>query len=130
MWARVEIKENTRVVRGHEIYPKSTSWGGAAAAHDLKIEALGVVLGPIGVSTAVEGDDLVAENVVSGGDIRRNLSCPLEAVLDEDVGGPGAGNGRVKASSFSNLEEGERPLINGIAAVIRASGEVIDDGSL
>lgn len=104
--------------------------GAGLAIVDSKVETEGVVLGTFRLAGRMEGDDLVAENVVSGGDIRRNLSCPLEAVLDEDVGGPGAGNGRVKASSFSNLEEGERPLINGIAAVIRASGEVIDDGSL
>jgi hypothetical protein len=45
---------------------------------------LGVVLGAVRVSSAVETDDLVTEHVRAGGEGSRNLDVPGEVVLCHD----------------------------------------------
>lgn len=64
----VEVEEDTGVLRGVEGSSGDTAGGGRAGASDLKVDALGVELGTVGLASGVEGDDLVTENVVARGE--------------------------------------------------------------
>jgi hypothetical protein len=53
---------------------------GGARAGDLNVDALGVGLGAVLLAGGVEGDDLVAEDVVAGGERLGDGEGPLVAV--------------------------------------------------
>lgn len=63
-------------------------WVGRARARDLDVEALGVVLRAVERAGAVQGDDLVAEDVVARGQRLGNRGGPLAALVDEGLGRP------------------------------------------
>lgn len=61
--------------------------GGARACY-LDVEALRVVLRAVERAGAVQGDDLVAEDVVAGGQRLGHRGCPLAALVDQGLGRP------------------------------------------
>jgi hypothetical protein len=73
----------------------------------------------------VQGDDLVAEDVVARGDGGGDCHGGGEAVLDELVGDPGVGR-RVDDGLGLDLDPLEAGLVD-CAAVAVAVGEVVDD---
>jgi hypothetical protein len=73
----------------------------------------------------VQGDDLVAENVVARSDGRGDRDRGREAVLDELIGDPGV-CGCVDDSVGLDLDPFEAGLVD-CAAVAVAVGEVVDD---
>ena len=79
-------------------------------ARNGKIEAERIALRAVGLAGGVEGDNLVAENVVAGRDALGDLDEPGEVVLDEDVGGPEVGRG-VDDSFAADVEEFELGLV-------------------
>jgi hypothetical protein len=84
----VKVEKDTGVVGTVKGGGGRTAGAGAATAGDLNVDALGVELGAVGVVGRVEGDDLVAENVLARGDGAGNLNVPRVAVGNELVGGP------------------------------------------
>ena len=76
-----------------------------------EIEAKRIALRAVGLTGSVEGDNLVAENVVAGRDALGNLDEPGEVVLDEDVGGPEIGCG-VDDGFAADVEELEFGLVD------------------
>lgn len=72
----VEVEENTGVLSGVERCSGDTAGGGGAGASDHEVDALGVELSAVGLSTGVEGDDLVAENVVARSKARGDVDGP------------------------------------------------------
>ena len=76
----VEVEEDTGVLSGVDTDQRLAGGSGAAAASDLEVDALGVSLGTVGLSTGVESEDLVAEDVVAGGEAGGDLNSPGEAV--------------------------------------------------
>jgi hypothetical protein len=88
--ASVEIEQNTRVVGLVKLSSLDTRRGERTTTSDLQVEALRVVLSTIGLSCSVKGNDFVAENVVAGLQLGRNLNSPGEAVGDENIGSPSA----------------------------------------
>lgn len=101
---------------------------GGTRAGDLNVDALRVALGAILLGGGVEGDDLVAKDVVARGERLGDGDSPLVAVGDELVRGPLVGTG-VEDTSAGKLEEAEAGLV-GLAAVARALGEVVDNGTV
>lgn len=61
---------------------------GGARAGDLDIEALWVVLRAVERASAVQGDDLVAEDIVAGGQRLGHRGGPLAALVDQGLGRP------------------------------------------
>ena len=93
------------------------------SAGDLDVEALGVVLGAVLGAGAVQGDGLVAEDVVSGGEAGRHGHGPGVVVGDHLVGGPAVGE-----ASLVNLDPLEGALV-GVGAVGSALGDVGQHGT-
>jgi len=62
-----------------------------AAALDLDVDALGVRLGAVAGLCRVQGDDLVAQDVVAGREVGGHGETPRVVGRDERVGDPGAG---------------------------------------
>jgi hypothetical protein len=125
----VDVEEDAGVISSVERGSGGSAGGGRAAASDLEVDALGVGLGAVGVTSGVEGEDLVAENVVAGGEAGGDLDGPGVAVGDELVGGPGARVGAGHEAGLGNLGELERGLVDG-GKVTRDGGNVVNDGAL
>lgn len=121
----VDVKENTLVVGSVQASTSRAGGGGGTAASDLEVDALGVELGAVGLASAVEGNDLVTENVVAGGDVAGDGDIPLEAVADELVGSPAAA-GQTLLGDLEELEVG----LGGAGAVSGALGEIVDERTL
>jgi len=100
-----------------------------ATASNLDVDALGVVLGTVGVLGRVKGDDLVTKDVLAGGDVLGNSDGPGEVVGDEVVRGPVLGRGVVQAS-LVNLEEREVTSRDAGAVVTSAPGQVVQNGTV
>jgi hypothetical protein len=78
----------------------------------------------------VEGEDLVADDVVARGDVLRDLEDPGEVVVHEDVGAPVAAEGAlVDQAALADAHPLEGGLVDGLA-VARTPGDVVDDGAL
>jgi hypothetical protein len=67
----------------------AAAWLSSSRALNLEVDALGVGLGAVGLTSSVQSDDLVTDNVVARGDVGEG-QVPGEVVLDEVVGGPGS----------------------------------------
>ena len=127
----VDVEENTFVLRGVESGALDAGGGGAPAARHLKVEALRVVLRAVLLAGAVQGDDLVAEDVEAGGDAGRDLDEPGVVVGDQLVRRPGARSvGAVDETDLVDLEELERVLVDRLAAGGATACEIVDDGAL
>lgn len=72
----VEVEEDTGVSGSVERGSGDTAGGGGSGASDLKVDALGVELGAVGLASGVQGEDLVTENVVARGKVRGDLDGP------------------------------------------------------
>ena len=77
----------------------------------------------------MEGDDLVAEDVLAGSDVLGDSDGPGVAVGDQVIGGPAVGSSVVEALLI-DLEEGEVTGGGGGAVVAGALGEVVEDGAV
>jgi len=127
----VDADLDASILRSVESRAENALRVGSTAASDLEVEALGVVLGTVDIASAVEGDDLVTEDVLAGSERLRNGDRPLAVSSDELVGSPLARSGAaIDQASLVNLEELKRLLVNGGAVVTSALGEVVDDGTV
>lgn len=101
-----------------------------AGARDHQIEALRVVLGTALSLRAVQGNQLVTQHVLAGGDGFGDLNEPAVVVLDQLVVTSGPGHlGVIGKADAVNLEELELGLVDGGAAAV-ALGQVVDDGAV
>ena len=97
-----------------------------AGTGDLNVEALRVVLGTVGITSTVHGDDLVTEDVVAGGKSLGDSGDPGVVVLDQVGGSPLLGSDI--NTSLVDLDPLEGLDIS-IGAVTGALGDVGKDGS-
>ena len=107
-----------------------TSRLSSALARDLEIDAVGVVLGAVGLVCTVQSDDFVAEDVGASDDGRGDGDGPGVVVCDEGVGGPSARRaGTADEARLSDLEEAERSrcVRSTVAADLR---KVVNDGAV
>ena len=89
-----------------------------------------VVLCTICVLSAVEGDDLVTEDIVSSNDIGRDGASGGVVVGDQSIRGPRAGaHGPADQTGGADTEEVERGLV-GIGAVTGAQCQIAQNGTL
>jgi len=83
----------------------------------------GVVLGAVGIASRVEGDDLVAENVLAGSNGARDGDGPGEVVVDELGGSP-------LAALVAGLVDLEELQVSGLSGSgILDLGHVVNDGA-
>lgn len=129
----VDVVQDAGVVALVELSGDGALRGLGAAAADLQVDALGVELGAALLEALVEGDDLVAEDVVSGLDVGGDLDAHAEVVLEELVVRPEAGaspaGAELDLALLLDLEPLEGVLV-GVGAVAAAVGEVVDDGAV
>lgn len=125
----VEVEQDARIIGAVEGGEVATTGSGGAGASDLDVDALGVGLGAVGLASRVEGDNLVAEHVVSRGQAGGDIDLPGVAVGDQVVRGPVAGVGAGVEAGLGNLDPPERRLVNG-AEVARDRGDVVNDGTV
>jgi hypothetical protein len=97
-------------------------------ACDSEIEALRIVLSTVQFLGAVQGDELVAQDVVTRLKIFGNLYNPGIIVADQHVRGPGAWIPAAKKANAINLEEFKCGFIHGLALAI-AVGQVVNDSA-
>lgn len=78
----------------------------------------------------MQSDDLVAPDIVSRGEVGRNLDDPRVVIADQLVCGPSAGEGAVVGEADAgDLEEFQACLVDR-GAVVVALGEHVDDGAV
>ena len=97
-----------------------------ASSRDLQIHALRIRLRAVGRARRVQGNNLVADNVVAGRQPGRDSDGPGDAIRDERVRGPGA---RVRARDPAPsiyLNPLQRRFVDG-RAVSPVAGDVVDD---
>lgn len=122
--AGVRVEENARVVGAVERGAGDAAGRVAAATRHAQVDALRVRLSAVGARGAVEGNDLVPENVVTGPEVRWNLDEPAITIRPEVVGGPGASVAVIAGTV--NLEPPEGLLVDRLAITI-ACRQVVDD---
>lgn len=116
----VEVEEDAGVARGVKF-----SCGNArgerlrAAAADLDVQALRVALGAIRASGAVEGDDLVAEDVVTRGEAGGELHVRGEVLRDHGIRHPASGVAAGQVGGLGDL--GERETSGGCGCAFSCS---------
>jgi len=86
--AAVDVDLDTRIGGCVELVSGDTLGVLGAGTSNLQVNALGVVLGAVLLAGGVEGDDLVAENVVAGSDRAGDSDRPGQVVVDELGGSP------------------------------------------
>lgn len=86
-----DVELDTRVVGSVEAGSGSTTTEPSGSrALNLEVDALGVCLGAVGLAGCVQRDDLVANDVVAGSNVREG-NVPGEVVGDQVIGSPLAG---------------------------------------
>lgn len=86
----VNVEDYARHAPGVEASSGDTTSGGnASASANLQVDALRVQLRAVVILAAVQGNDLMTEDVVTGSKLGRNLDVGDKVVLDERVGDPG-----------------------------------------
>lgn len=126
----VDVDQDARVRLGVERLTKGTRGGQRARTGDGQVEALGVVLGTVGVLGTVQRNDLVTPDVVAGREVRGDLDHPGVVVADQLIRAPRAGQGRVvDNTNTSDLEELQGRLVDS-GAVRVALGQHVDDGTV
>lgn len=128
----VDVNEDTGVGRRIQLGGDNTRRGLGATTSDTQVEALHVVLRAVLGMSAMESDHFMAKNIVTGGDIGRDLHEPGVIVLNELVVSPEAGDfGVIDKPDPGNLEELEGGLVDGRATgVVATGGEVVDHRSV
>lgn len=126
----VYIEKNARVGLSHEGLAECAGGQRGAAASNLKVEAVRVVLSTVGITARVKGNYLVAENIMAGLDASGDLGSPLKPILEQNIIGPEARDSVIDASSFGDLEELEGRLVDEVAAVVGARSEIVNDGAM
>lgn len=79
---------NTGVVGSVELSSRDTTGHRVSGASDAEVDALRVELRTADIASGVEGEDLMAEDVVSRLYVGRNSDPPGKAIVDKFVGGP------------------------------------------
>lgn len=126
----VDVDQDTRVGVLVEGFTLGAGVGGATTAGNLQVETLRVVLGAILVLSGVQGNDLVAQDVVTSLEGRGNGHSPAVVVGDQVVSGPGSGDFSVAdEAALVDLEE-LKVSLGDIGAVTVAVGKVSQDGTV
>lgn len=128
--AVVEIEDNTLLGRLVQLSSEGTLRELRAGTRDLEVEALGVVLSTVLLTSGVESNDLVTENVRTGLDVLGNLDEPAVVVGNQLVRGISTRVTRLDKTSLVDLEELEGLLVDGLTAGRTARGQHVNDRSL
>lgn len=123
----VDVDEDTRVGLSVQGLAQGAGGGDSAGARDGQVEALGVVLGTVRVLSRVQSNNLVAPDVVAGGQVLGDLDDPRVVVGDELRRAPSAGQGGVvDEADGGNLEELKGRLVDSGAVSVAACQHVDD----
>ena len=126
----VNVDEDARVSGRVELRAEDTRGLVRAAAGDVQVEALRIVLGAALGAGPMQRDELVAEHIVAWRDGRRDLQQPGVVVGDQLIVAPDAGRvGLVDQADGVDLEELQRRLVNRLAGSV-AVGQVAQDWAM
>lgn len=81
--ARVDVDLDAGICRSVEFIGSLASWCHCARTLHVDVDALGVVLRAIRLTSGVEGDDLMSKDILSRGNALGNGNAPGEVVSDE-----------------------------------------------
>jgi hypothetical protein len=84
----VDVVVNTGVVGSVELSSRDTAGHRASGSGDAEVDALGVELRIADIESTVEGEDLMAEDVISGLYVGRDPDLPGKTIGDKFVGRP------------------------------------------
>lgn len=123
----VDVELDARVALLVQLLAGSTGRRGITTTGNLDVDALHVVLGTIGLSSRVQGNQLMTENIVSISHGLRNRKGVRVVVLDHVVTGPSTwGVAAVNQTLLVDLEELQAGLV-GLGAVAVARSQVVQD---
>lgn len=126
----VNVDEDTRVVLAVELSTKSTRGRCAAATSNLEVDTLRVALGTVLVSSGVQGNNFMTQDVVTGSNVAGNSDGVAVVVGNQIVASPCARDvAVVDETLLVDLEELERGLVD-LGAVTVAVGQVGDDRTM
>lgn len=126
--AGVQVEEDTGVSLGVERGTQRSVGQVGAGAGDLEVDAHGVVLGTVRVLGAVEGDDLVTQDVVTSLEGGGDGDVVGVVVGDQLVRGPGARVGARDETGGVDLDPLEGGLVN--SGWVISGRNVGDDGAV
>lgn len=127
---RVDIKLDTLVASLVQLFTSSTSRASITATSNLNIDTLHIVLRTVLLTSRVQRDQLMAQNIVA---VRNSLGHRERVgvvVFNHVVTGPGTrGIAAVDQTLLVDLEELEAGLVD-LGAVSVAGGQVVEDGAV
>lgn len=124
----VQVEEDTGVGLGVESGTEGSVGQVGTGAGDLEVDTHGVVLGTVRVLGAVEGDDLVTQNVVTSLEGGGDGNVVSVVVGDQVVRGPDSCVGAGDETSGVDLDPLEGGLVNG--GWVISGRDVGDDGAV
>jgi hypothetical protein len=123
----IKVIQDARIFRSIESGCENALRLVRPGTRDREVEAEGVVLGAVGLGCCMQSYDLVAQDIVSWSDGRRNLSDPGEVVRDHDVRYPGAVLGlRVQKRLSANYKPFQFGCVDCFARAITVCKHVCD----
>jgi hypothetical protein len=84
----VDVVMNTWIIGSVKLSSWNTARYGGAGSSDAEVDALGVELSTADIVGGVEGEDLVAKDVVSRHDVGGNPDRPGKVIGDQFIGRP------------------------------------------
>jgi len=127
--AAIQVEQNARVGRGIHADQAGARWRRRSGARHDEVHALRVVLRAIRLAGSMQGDDLMAQDVVPGLEVLGDDDAPGVVVRDHLVGDPRARVRAAEQPALADLEPLQRALVDGLAGPV-AVRQVVDDGAL
>lgn len=108
----IKIEQDPRIRRGIQPHHRHTRRLRGAAALNIKVHTLRVILCPVRLSRRMQRDNLMAQDILPRRDISRYLNSPGIVIRDQRVGGPITRVATGKEADAVDLEPPQCSLID------------------
>jgi hypothetical protein len=126
----VDVNQHTRISPLIESSRASTTRSLRPTPTNHQINTLRVVLRPIVAPGSMQRHNLMPQHISTSLETRRNRHSPRVVVGDKVIRSPGARRRTALQADLIDFGEFERDLVDGRAVVVRAGGEVVENGAL